>query len=101
MGQRDHEKLVALSSIAPRGARPDLLDSFEWFCSGSNVVHGMKDVSTVIPGPARVADADDYIFKNDKSFLVLKGFPLDLLGTNGSFAVFALITVLVTIIGLC
>ena len=79
----------------------NLLDSFEWFRSVDDVVHGVKDVSTVIPCAARVADADDNVFKNDESFLVLKGLARDLLGTDGPFAVFAAITVDRIVIGLC
>ena len=79
----------------------DLLDSFKWFCSGSNVVHGVKDVGAIVPGSACVADTDDYIFKHDESFLMLKCLALDLLRTDGAFAVFASITVDGVVIGLC
>lgn len=79
----------------------DLLDSFEWFCSVDDVVHGVKNIGAVIPCAACVADADDYVFKDDESFLVLKGLALDLLGTDGAVAVFAAITVDGVVIGLC
>ncbi len=71
----------------------NLLNSFEWLCSVSNVVDGVKNVSAVIPSAACVANTDDNVFKDDKSFLVLKGLALDLLGTNRPVAVFAPITV--------
>jgi hypothetical protein len=35
----------------------------------------------------------DHVFKDDESLLVLKGLPLDLLGTHGSVAVFAPIAI--------
>ena len=79
----------------------DLLDSFEWLCSGGDVVYGVKNVSAVIPCAACVADADDHIFKDDESFLVLKGLSLDLLGTDDAVAVFAPIAVDGVVIGLC
>jgi hypothetical protein len=79
----------------------DLLDSFEWFCSIDDFVHGVKNIGAVIPGTARVADADDNIFKDDEAFLVLKGLALDLLGTHGAVAVFTAITVAGIVIALC
>ncbi len=78
----------------------DLLDSFKWFCSGSNVVHGVKDVGAVIARAACVADTDDYIFKHDESFLMLKGLALDLLRTDGSVTIFAPITIDGVVVGL-
>lgn len=79
----------------------DPLGSFEWFCSADDVVHGVKNIGAVIPCAACVADADENIFKDDESFLVLKGLALDLLRTNGAVAVFAAITVGFVAIGLC
>ncbi len=79
----------------------NLLDSFEWFCSGSYIVDGVKNVSAVIPGTARIADADHNVFKDDESFLMLKGLACHLLGTHGAIAVFAAITVDGVVIGLC
>ncbi len=71
----------------------DLLDSFEWLCSVSDVMDSVKNVSAVIPGAACVADADDHVFKDNESLLVLERLALDLLGTDGPVAVFAPITV--------
>jgi hypothetical protein len=71
----------------------DLLDSFERFCAVDDVMHGVKNIGAVIPCPACVADADDDVFKDDESFLVLEGLALDPLGTDGAVAVFAAITV--------
>ncbi len=71
----------------------DLLDSLEWFCSVGNVIDGVKNVSAVIPCAARVADAEDHVFQDDESLLVLERLALDLLGTDRPVAVFAPITV--------
>lgn len=71
----------------------DLLHSFEWLCSVGDVMHGVKNICAVIPNTTRVADTDDNIFKDYEFLLVLKGLALDLLGTDGPFAVFAAITV--------
>ncbi len=71
----------------------NLLDSFEWLCSVGNVIDGVKNIGAVIPRAACIADADDHIFKDDETLLVLERLALNLLGTHGSFAVFAPITV--------
>ena len=79
----------------------DLLNSFEWFCSRSNVVHGVKDVRAVVSCSASVANADHNILQDDESFLVFKGLARDLLRAYGSFAVFAPIAVSGIVICLC
>ena len=61
----------------------------------------VKNVGAVIPCAANIADADDNVLKDDKSFLVLEGLALDFLGANGSPAVLATITVRRIVIGLC
>lgn len=79
----------------------NLLNSFEWFCARGNVVYGVKNISAVVSRSASVADADDNIFQDDESLLVLERLARDLLRTYGPFAVFALITVSGIVIGLC
>ena len=79
----------------------DFLHSLERLRASSDIVNGVKNVGTIIPCAASIADADDNVFKDDKSFLVLEGLPFDFLWTNGSFAVLAPITVDEIVIGLC
>ena len=71
----------------------NLLNSLERLRSVSNIVHRMKNISAVIPGAACVTNPNNNIFKDDESLLMLKGLSLDLLRTDGSFAVFAPIAV--------
>lgn len=71
----------------------DLLDAFEWLCSVDHVVYGVKNISAVIPCAAGATDANNNVFKNDESYLVLERLALDPLGTDGAVAVFATITV--------
>jgi hypothetical protein len=71
----------------------NFVHSLEGLCSVSNIVHRVKNVRSVIPGSACITNTDENIFEDDESLLMLKCLPLNLLGTNGSFAVFAPITV--------
>lgn len=71
----------------------NLLNSFEWLSAIGDFVNGVKNVSTVIPGAARVARSDDHVFKDDESVLVLERLALDFFRTNSAGAVLATITV--------
>lgn len=78
----------------------DLLNSLKGLRSVRDIVHGVKNISAVIPGSALVTNSNDNILKDDESLLMLKGLPLDFLGANGSLAVFTAATVVRIIIAL-
>jgi hypothetical protein len=76
-----------------KGGRRNLLDSLEGYCSISNIVHRVKDVSTVILGSAGVACTDNYVFEDYEALLMLEGLALHFLRAHGAFAVFTTITI--------
>jgi hypothetical protein len=71
----------------------NFLNSLEGLGSVSNIVYGVKNVGAVIPRTACVAYTDDNVFKDDESLLMLECLTQHFLGCDGSFAVFAPITV--------
>jgi hypothetical protein len=93
IGEGDHENFVACRLRLRDVRYRNFLNSLEGLRSVSNIVHGVKNLSAVIPGSACVTNPNDHIFQDDESLFMLKGLPLNLLGTNGSFAIFAPITV--------
>ncbi len=71
----------------------DLLHSLVGLCPIGDVVHGVKNVSAIIPSPTSVTNSNYNVFEDDKSLFVLKGLPLNLLGTNLAFAVLTAVAV--------
>lgn len=71
----------------------DFFYSLEWLRSIGNIIHGVKNISAVIPGAASVTNANNNILKDDETLLMLKCFLINFLRPNGSFAMFAPIAV--------
>lgn len=56
-------------------------------------MYRMKNLSTVVPAPALIADAYNDVLKNDELDLVFERLALNPLGANGTFAVFTSVVV--------
>ena len=69
--------------------------------AGGDVVHGVKNFSTVIPQATFITDANYDTFKNDEAFLVLECLSRNFLRPYSAVAVFTRITVSSVFSGIC
>jgi len=79
----------------------DLFDAFEGLCAGGNIVDGVKDLGAVIAQSTNVADADGYSFEYDETLFILESLAVDFFRANGSLTMFALVTIVSFLSGIC
>ena len=78
----------------------NLVHSIERLSAGCNVVDCVKYFGAVVTHATLVANANGHAFEYDESFLVLKGFLIDLLGPDRPFAMFTHLPVEILFSGL-
>jgi hypothetical protein len=75
--------------------------AFRRLGAGGDVVHGVKNFSTVIPQATFITDANYDSFENDEALLVLERLSRNVLRPDSAVAVFTRIPVSSVFSGIC